>query len=342
VRVTLAGTVRSTTDGEQWVNICEAETVIAPSPAVREELGRLADRFVSPAARVEEPRYIASLLDETDRLREGHDLPVRFLPPKMRAVVMDAERVLFDQTLRLIRVARWRLAIPGPHQPLDAESRAWHDGTAWRELPFVIPSMSWPVVSGALSESWRTEIERLVAAGSEPFGQELYREASVQRADNPRSAVVIGLAAVEVGVIGTARALAVGLPVDAGRLRFGHLMNEVVPRLAERRAINGRVLLPPPTLIDTLFRARRLRNRLVHGSARTPANDAVNDTLEAVRNLLLFLDFYAGHGWALATADARLLGVAARAIGMSGAGDLLRAAWRDASTISPFMHPRRA
>lgn len=78
----------------------------------------------------------------------------------------------------------------------------------------------------------------------------------------------------------------------------------------------------------------------MHRGVRRLTVDEVNDALEAARNLLLFLHFYGGHGWALSTADARLLSAAARAVNLSHSGALLRLAWSDASTLSPLV--RRA
>lgn len=338
VQITFKGAVRATMEGDAWVNLCEAETVIAPRPEVREELRRLAERMVPSEARAEAPAFIASLVDETGRLRPGHALPIRFLPSRVRASLVEAEQSLFEASHRIVSVTRWRLAIPGPHQPLVAESHEWFDGSVWQELPFVIPQGGWPVLSGALGESWRREVERLAASGPEPLAQELYREASTQRTENPRSAVVLAVTAAEVGVIHTAVMLEVPLPTRQ-RQTFRALLEETVPRLAGARPIAGRVLAPPPALINSLRSARALRNRIVHRGVRHPPEDAVNDALESARNLLLFLDFYAGHGWALSTADSRLLAVAARAIGLNGPGDLLRAAWSDARTISPFLRP---
>lgn len=336
VQVGLHGEERATVDGREWINVCDAEMPLELSSEVREQLQSLVDRHVPPAALVDEPRYIGSMLDESHRLRVGEQLPVRFLPPQLRTLLMSLERVAFDATLRVVTVARWRLAIPGPQQPLVAEARHWYAREAWQLIPFTVPPRGWWGVSGSFGEAWRAEVERLVVAGPEPIAQELYREASIQRTDQPRSALVMAVAAAEVGIVETARALLPDESVPSGS--FSRLLDETLVQLAGRRPIAGGVLLPPAAMIDALHAARRLRNAIVHGPAHDPSPDAVDDALEAVRNLLLFLDFYAGHGWALATADARIVGTAARPLGLS-AGDLMRAAWPDAATLSPLVHP---
>lgn len=336
VRITLSGDVRGEGDARTWVNLCDAETVIAPRQHALEELAALADCTPPPGAMPLAPDYVRSLLDNDGRIRAGSVLPIRFLSADVQRLVAGAERFLFECTFRLVTVARWRLAIPGPHQPLIAEAHSWKPGAEWQVLPVEIPRPQWVTASGSLGERWRSEIERLMRAGPEPVAQELYREASVQRYENRRSALVMAVAAAEAGLITAAEAL--GVPLSRGGApNFAQLLQLALPKLATRRPIRGRKLLPPPKVIDDLTRARDLRNKIIHRGSLVPTVGDVDRALEATRNLLLFVDFYTGHGWALATADATLLAAAARSIGLTDAGDLIRATWPDPKTISPFV-----
>lgn len=335
-RITLSGQVRGKGDERTWVNLCDAETIIAPSEHALEELATLAERIPPAAAMPLAPNYVRSLLDNDGRIRPGSALPIRFLSTDVQRVVAGAERFLFERSLRLVTVARWRLAIPGPHQPLVAETHYWKPDVDWQVLPVEIPRATWVTSSNSLGERWRSEIERLVRAGPEPVAQEMYREASVQRYENRRSALVMSVAAAEAGVITAARALGVALP-SGGAPNFAQLLQLTLAKLAACRPIGERDLLPPAKVIDDLTRARGIRNKVVHRGSLTPTVDEVDRALEATRNLLLFLDFYAGHGWALAAADATLLAAAARAIGLADAGDLIRAAAPDPKAINRYV-----
>lgn len=332
VVISLKGETRTREGDRTWVNLCEAETEVSVPVATVEAVGHLAQRHVPPEAIASEPGYIGSLLDAAGSLRQDAALPVRFLWPDLQGLIARVESILFDHARRTIAVARWRLGIPGPRQPLQAEARYARFESEWQMLPFYVPAPQWVSSSGRVGERFRHEIERFVAAGgSEPLAQELYREASVGRYERPRSALALAAAAVEAGLVASAADLPNRPQWVSGEARtppLGHLLDVILPVVAARRPIAGLPLLPPMSVLDVIRQTHRHRSRLMHRGAVSPSEDEVDRALEATHSLLAFLDFYAGHGWALEFVDARVLAEAARSVGLADAGDLIRAAWQ--------------
>lgn len=132
----------------------------------------------------------------------------------------------------------------------------------------------------------------------EPLAHQLLREAWNLRHTNPRSSVVIGVAAAEVGMkqlvamlVPHARWLVEELPSPPLVPMMRHYLAELPIRAdvePNRRC--------PKHLRAALQGAVEARNVAVHrGSAPTIA---LRDMLASVRELLYLFDFYGGHSWA--------------------------------------------
>ena len=175
------------------------------------------------------------------------------------------------------------------------------DGSAWK---FVGQSILINFLESQLvqedSDKFRSDLKELVESaqrGSIMLAHELLGEAFNVRRQGPRSAVVIAITAVEVAIkqFISERApshlewLAESLPqrrvIDALR----H-----VPNLSETR--KGEFL--PKPLLGRLDRGMRLRHATVHRGA-VVEESALDEALEAVRDLLYALDYYRGLDWAL-------------------------------------------
>jgi hypothetical protein len=138
----------------------------------------------------------------------------------------------------------------------------------------------------------------LVTSHREPVGHELWREAWNLRHSNPRSSLVIGVAAAEVGLkqliallVPEAKSLVENIPsppLDA-------MMRKVLPDLPIRADVEP-TRRAPRHLRTAIMSAVEDRNRVVHLGAM-PRGD-LRGTLLAIRELLYVLDVYAGQPWA--------------------------------------------
>jgi hypothetical protein len=136
----------------------------------------------------------------------------------------------------------------------------------------------------------------------EPLGHELLREALDLQHSNPRAALVIGIAALEVGLKECVADLApdtAWLVQETPTPPVVKMLVEYVPTLPARWRISGRVASPPEAALKTVRDAVHARNRLIHrGVFQTSISD-LNDTLTTVRDVLYLLDVYRGRPWAL-------------------------------------------
>lgn len=149
----------------------------------------------------------------------------------------------------------------------------------------------------------KAEIGELLREGaSEPVAHSLFREAWEQRIQNPRSAVVVGVAALEVGVKQCVADLA---PATAWLVEnlpsppAVKILADYLPSLPARQNFAGKALPPPESILRTLERAVQVRNRMAHVTGDPPKSPFVREALEGIRDVLWLLDYYRGQRWAL-------------------------------------------
>jgi hypothetical protein len=193
----------------------------------------------------------------------------------------------------------------GKHNPIkNFRMMKWSvDGQAWHSMPhsFYVHfglGTTYKKMSGLI----KADVIDLVKQGSyEPLGQELLQEAWALQQANPRSALVMGVAAVEtrlkefVGdVVPDARWLATNVQSPP----LVQMLTEYLPTLPAKNSIRGKVLAPPPAILDILKKGVLLRNQIVHGKQSQVNRDELDALLSAARDTIFLLDFYGGTGWA--------------------------------------------
>ena len=124
------------------------------------------------------------------------------------------------------------------------------------------------------------------------------REASLA---NPRSALVIGVAAAELSVkhcistlVPAAEWLATNLPTPP----LVRILAEYFPKLPARCNFGGVVKSPPTKVLEALKKGVTIRNQLSHAGSTNPSGDVVEPILQAIEDLLWLVDFYSGFEWA--------------------------------------------
>src|ERR1039458_2043219 len=120
----------------------------------------------------------------------------------------------------------------------------------------------------------------------EPLGHQLLREASVNRKVNPRSSLVLAVAAAEVGF---KRFAAKTLP-DSGwilQLPAPPLLDMITAFPWERlgATINGKKPAIPELLKAELKKAVTLRNKIVHTGTPVLSSKTLDSVLTAVRDV---------------------------------------------------------
>lgn len=130
----------------------------------------------------------------------------------------------------------------------------------------------------------------------------MFREAWTQVDLNPRSALAIGISALEAGLKELISDLVPGaewLARNAPTPPVVNILREYLPLLPARAKISGQVLSPPEAVIKAIVSGVQRRNRLVHGALPEVELGEVKKLLTAVRDVLWLCDYYRGLEWAL-------------------------------------------
>jgi hypothetical protein len=241
----------------------------------------------------------------TERPVAGVLLPLRIMPPSFVDFANEVRKELWNFAGRSVRVLRWRLAHEGPHNPFASRGDFWSlDGTNWALMPqdtALSMQRLWPL--SPTDVALQDVVTAVEAGGDEPLSHQLFREALAQRNLNPRSALVIGVSAVEVAVkecIAALDPLATWLVQQLPTPPVERMLREYLPTLASANQINGKVVPPPATLLDELKKAVLWRNRVTHGGHLDVPADRVASFLEsAAHDIIWLLTYYAGPRWAL-------------------------------------------
>jgi hypothetical protein len=203
----------------------------------------------------------------------------------------------------IIVMLNWTHGLDGPPDPYGL-AYSWYssNGNEWfqyslaRTLSLSFAQATHSIYSRNVQID---EIVRKVEAGAEePLARQLFREAWGQIGTNPRSALVIGVAAVEVGLRGLVIVLVPG--TDLRRRPISRILREILPTLPIRaRLIDGGPITPPPELIKQIEDAIKHRNKVVHAGKPAPAREELAVMLRAISDFLWMCDIYLGELWAI-------------------------------------------
>jgi hypothetical protein len=276
---------------------CEARARITPSRKVTEAFKALQEGKLpagSSALVVREGLGDETHDDRPVRMRELAVIDA--LPADIKDFIRNTGATLRDAARSVVELVRWRNADGGPHDPFTAATRAeWKlGGNKWRRMPWgIYTTVSMRAVPPFNSDRV-AEIQELIEEGAKaPFAHTLFREAWEQRNTNPRSALLLGIAAVEVG---TKQYLSERVPDARWLLEklqsppVAQMLDKYVAPLADtklnrdwRKQLEGGV---------------ELRNKVAHvGTTPVPPKE-LREILLAVRETLWWLDSLRGYEWA--------------------------------------------
>ncbi len=244
---------------------------------------------------------------KTSEAISDNDRPhFKIASPPHQAVVEARRRVgprMNDFVDRAVRVLRWYMGSTGDHQPIRLVTRMqWSDdGEAWATVPDeydlnIVAGIPMKITTDSFFESFSALFNTGV---SEPLANELFLEAWGQHKTSPRSSLLTGIAAAEVGFKSFVSALvpdAEWLAFNAPTPPLDKMLGKYLPLLPVKRSF-GIAPFVPKELINIIREGIELRNKTAHAGATVP-NDTLQKTLVAVRDLLYLLDVYCGQAWA--------------------------------------------
>jgi hypothetical protein len=198
------------------------------------------------------------------------------------------------------RLVRWRFDVAGEEAVLGPMELRLETGDGSIDL-YPVPGANFGDDQCTIGEGSLAEITELSRQGDEePLAHQLLREAWDLMYSNPRSSIVIGVSAAEVGlkrlivdIAPVTRWLMEELPSPP----LVQMMTHYLPEL-EIRAPVPRQKRCPKGLRKSLQAAVEARNRVVHRGERPGLS--LYATLRSVKEFLYLLDYYRGHEWAAA------------------------------------------
>jgi hypothetical protein len=219
----------------------------------------------------------------------------------------DTYAALSGQLLKTIRVFMWRRGLHVEYtRPLFTGASWSFDGQTWNPIRNLLRfnlSLSIPIFQGPVPAEITDYVGTFVAdGGDEPLARELLREAWAQKSASPRSALVLAIAAAEVGFKQSVSQLvpdARWLVEEVQSPPLYKMLKEYLPHLPVKLRLPGKALVPPEDLLHEIKTGVELRNQVSHRGNASVTSEKLDRILKAVSDLLWILDFYQGHKWAI-------------------------------------------
>lgn len=230
------------------------------------------------------------------------DKAIGICPPAVEAFAKPIGERHRSASACAVELIRWRLRCDGDHRAVSGlGATEWsEDGIHWGQIPrdlrpsgkaYVAPDL--PVAS----------IEQMSQNGvSEPVGHALLREAIGNLYANPRSSLVVGVAALEVGLkeaIADLDPVAGWLAQNAPSPPIRRMFRDFVPLLPVRVPDGWRLVPPPHSVLKRIDAAVEARNDIVHLGSGEFSRADLEPFLDLVGDLLYLLDFCRGQSWAV-------------------------------------------
>lgn len=249
-------------------------------------------------------------LNDQGGIDKPSDAPYAVMPERMQSFIVRIRDELATAAARTMGLLRWRTADEGPFEAISTRGAFWSlDEIDWHWLPTVFEARATVSRVPDVTDAIRDDVQALIEAGTdEPLAHKLWREAWQLRQENPRSALLIAMTALEVGVknyVGQALPDARWLLQELPAPPTHRLLADYVPTLPPP---NGG---SPPAVeretCDAFRHAQDLRNALAHtGHAAMSAGD-LQSLLRRIRTTLWSLDAAAGFSWATSAESLRTI-----------------------------------
>jgi hypothetical protein len=223
------------------------------------------------------------------------------MPPRMQDFIRLIRVELAEAATRTTGLLRWRMADEGPYEAIRTLGALWSfDGDDWHDLPTAFEMRTTASLVPRISPGIHDDVQAYLDAGlEEPLAHKLWRESWQLRGENPRSALLIGMTALEVGVknyIGRAVAEADWLLEHLPAPPTHRLLGDYIPTLPPPS--EGAPPTVTPDVRAAIRGAQDLRNVLAHTGKAEVGSDWLEEILRLIRNVLWRLDAASGFAWA--------------------------------------------
>jgi hypothetical protein len=272
---------------------------------IQEIFVRFADDLMPKGFKPSKEHQAHKQIDAEGRIKKGYAVSRDLFPKPFQEFASGVHHDLSESIKHAVKIVRWRMGSDSSHNPI-ASSRAvsWSfDNQSWHPLPGAIHVEIEPHVCPQISPRLQGEIEGLIQSDEkDPLGYELFLEAWELRKNNPRSALIIGMSAAEVGLkqcIGKLVPEAEWLAIEVQAPPLPKMLSEYLPQLPAKLNIEGKVLTPSKRIRTAIHKGTEARNRSAHRGAEPPDRLELKELLLCIRDLLYLLDFYCGYEWAL-------------------------------------------
>ena len=281
---------------------CDGRMSFEPNDKIVQALRALAEHRLPTGGK---PRSEWSddweFIDKDGNLLDNHMAPWEVLPQSLQSYLMQSSSEV-DQAIRaVVGAVRWRLGDEGLHQPFSGRGSFFSfDGANWLRAPMQGFVYGWAVGDLRVTDEVAADVQSLLDDGeNEPLAHALWREGWEQRHANRRSALLLGISAVEVGVkqfISSRVPDAAWMLEEAPTPPVTRMLAEYLPKLPVQ---DGRpIRTPSPELLKTLKKGVDLRNKVAHTGRSTYSHETLEEVLLAVRDVLWLLDSNRGRTWA--------------------------------------------
>jgi len=288
------------------VLVCTASTQQEATLDIREMLARYSENLMPTGFKLtKEQEKEFTQIDSAGRIQPGYGVPRMLFPKPFQEFLAEVHHKLSESIKRTAKLIRWRMGTNSSHNPVHSSlGLAYsHDGEAWHGAPGDVHAEIEVRPCPRVSTKIQSELNAFLNGNEiEPLGHELFLEAWALRTSNPRSALVIGIAAAEVGFkqcIGTLVPDAEWLANNVPSPQLYTMLSEYLPQLPAKLKIEGGVLKPPKSIRTAIKKGGEARNSLAHRGAEPPDRYELKNILLSIRDLLYLLDYYCGFEWAL-------------------------------------------
>ncbi|WP_435011206.1 hypothetical protein P12x_002507 [Tundrisphaera lichenicola] len=253
---------------------------------------------------VNSPRLFPSSIDSHGEIRPITLPRMQDCPPGFATQCRSISKELETQAKKLVSTLRWRLGLDQEADPL-VDNQIFElstDGSTWFPLPSDIDAEFRVIRPKVISNDVIAKVTNIIqTGGGEPLSHSLFHEAWSIQSMNPRSSLLIGVAAAEISIkyyvvhaAPETKWLIENLPSPPIEKILGSYIGILI-----KDGKASRVKSIPKPIVEELRTAVQLRNEVAHVGTFTLTPESLERKLLAIKDILWLLDSLAGHEWAL-------------------------------------------